>query len=359
MADKEKKEKTKGKRKTADVLREDYGVEATSEKYSEKQIESLRNEIKTKIRFDVLERDGFKCQYCGVGAKDAELNVDHIKPLADGGTNALENLITACLSCNKGKQDRRLKNKEDLNFNINDIENIDEITALVKDSNPKEIKELFISESFENNRKVLYKYFDDDPSCLKDCSICVDSCSEYLQCFGMLIKESNFKGNSIAIKSKIDPVSGNELLCDKCYVAERCPKYKVAGKCHFDFTMDTDFSDTKTALKILVNIQRNRVVRQAFFETIDGGVADKNLTSEMQFLSSLIQQIDEQSVDKNSFNISATGKEGTSVIGALLGGIFGQQKQMTAPKEQKALPEAQNTEINLISEKKDSVDLSH
>lgn len=33
------------------------------------------------------------------------LHIDHIKPVADGGTNELTNLITACMPCNLGKRD--------------------------------------------------------------------------------------------------------------------------------------------------------------------------------------------------------------------------------------------------------------
>jgi hypothetical protein len=36
------------------------------------------------------------------------LHVDHIKPVAGGGTNEITNLITACATCNSGKRDRPL-----------------------------------------------------------------------------------------------------------------------------------------------------------------------------------------------------------------------------------------------------------
>lgn len=55
------------------------------------------------LRFEVLRRDGFKCRYCGLTAEQNELQVDHVKPVTLGGTDAPENLVTACADCNAGK----------------------------------------------------------------------------------------------------------------------------------------------------------------------------------------------------------------------------------------------------------------
>jgi len=56
----------------------------------------------------VLKRDSFKCQYCGTAAPEILLQIDHIKPVAEGGTNDITNLITACAACNAGKGPRPL-----------------------------------------------------------------------------------------------------------------------------------------------------------------------------------------------------------------------------------------------------------
>lgn len=55
------------------------------------------------VRFSILMRDEFTCRYCGRSAPDVVLHVDHIIPRAKGGTNARENLVTACRECNLGK----------------------------------------------------------------------------------------------------------------------------------------------------------------------------------------------------------------------------------------------------------------
>lgn len=54
-------------------------------------------------RFAVLTRDGFRCRYCGRGAPDVVLHVDHVIPRSKGGSNERWNLRTACADCNVGK----------------------------------------------------------------------------------------------------------------------------------------------------------------------------------------------------------------------------------------------------------------
>jgi len=58
-----------------------------------------------KLRWTVLLRDNFKCQYCGNTAKDCRLCIDHIKAKSKGGKDTMDNLITSCEFCNLGKAD--------------------------------------------------------------------------------------------------------------------------------------------------------------------------------------------------------------------------------------------------------------
>ncbi len=63
-----------------------------------------REPIPAGLRFAVLRRDGFRCAYCGRGQEDGvQLHIDHLVPVAGGGRNELDNLVTACASCNLGK----------------------------------------------------------------------------------------------------------------------------------------------------------------------------------------------------------------------------------------------------------------
>lgn len=59
------------------------------------------------MRYDILKRDGFRCQICGASAQDgATLHVDHIIPVAKGGKTIKKNLQTLCNRCNSGKSDK-------------------------------------------------------------------------------------------------------------------------------------------------------------------------------------------------------------------------------------------------------------
>lgn len=64
---------------------------------------SRRKGLSKKIRFEVFKRDKFTCQYCGAKAPDVVLHVDHIEPVANGGSSDILNLITSCSGCNLGK----------------------------------------------------------------------------------------------------------------------------------------------------------------------------------------------------------------------------------------------------------------
>lgn len=56
--------------------------------------------IPTALKWEVFERDDFRCQICSVRR---ELTVDHIHPERLGGTLDIGNLQTLCRSCNSRK----------------------------------------------------------------------------------------------------------------------------------------------------------------------------------------------------------------------------------------------------------------
>jgi len=56
------------------------------------------------VRQYVYQRDRHQCQSCGKTTPEISLSIDHIVPLALGGTNDLSNLQTLCLPCNQRKK---------------------------------------------------------------------------------------------------------------------------------------------------------------------------------------------------------------------------------------------------------------
>lgn len=77
-----------------------------------------RTNISEKVRSAVFDAADWKCQRCGcdltVSVESPRhalftpnyATVDHIVPLAKGGTDARSNLQALCARCNKSKKDR-------------------------------------------------------------------------------------------------------------------------------------------------------------------------------------------------------------------------------------------------------------
>jgi hypothetical protein len=59
--------------------------------------------VSKRLRYEVLRRDNHTCRYCGASAPDVALRVDHVTPVALGGSDNPSNLATSCEPCNSGK----------------------------------------------------------------------------------------------------------------------------------------------------------------------------------------------------------------------------------------------------------------
>jgi len=57
--------------------------------------------VSKRTRFEVLRRDNYTCRYCR--STDGRLTVDHVTPVALGGSDSPENLVACCADCNSGK----------------------------------------------------------------------------------------------------------------------------------------------------------------------------------------------------------------------------------------------------------------
>lgn len=64
--------------------------------------------MKSTLRFEVFKRDAFTCRYCGRRSPEVILEVDHAFPRSAGGSDEMENLVTSCFECNRGKGARLL-----------------------------------------------------------------------------------------------------------------------------------------------------------------------------------------------------------------------------------------------------------
>lgn len=72
----------------------------------ERIIKRPRPEIKF-TRLGVFHRDDYTCQYCGQESR--ELTLDHIIPRYRSGEHTWENVVSACVPCNRHKAGRTLE----------------------------------------------------------------------------------------------------------------------------------------------------------------------------------------------------------------------------------------------------------
>lgn len=68
-------------------------------------VTTKRRSINGNKRDQVYEKSMGRCEICGKHLTIDDFTVDHIVPLAKGGTNSIENLQCTCDICNRLKQD--------------------------------------------------------------------------------------------------------------------------------------------------------------------------------------------------------------------------------------------------------------
>lgn len=77
------------------------------------------------LRFRVLNRDRFRCVYCGKSASEIEIEIDNVVPVSAGGSDTFDNLVTSCKPCNQGKKTRLLLGSpDDLELTMADVDSI-------------------------------------------------------------------------------------------------------------------------------------------------------------------------------------------------------------------------------------------
>jgi hypothetical protein len=74
----------------------------------------MARRLSSQLWFRIYQRDGFRCQYCGVPATDAPLHIDHIQPVRASGSDDTNNLTLACDDCNFGKSGYELPERHRL-----------------------------------------------------------------------------------------------------------------------------------------------------------------------------------------------------------------------------------------------------
>ena len=104
-----------------------------------------RKTISKGLRFKIFKRDGFTCQYCGAQPPDAVLEIDHIHPVCEGGTNDEMNLLTSCAACNRGKGKKVIDNPQRPDADLAWLEMQQEVAELRRYAEAKQERDRWIA----------------------------------------------------------------------------------------------------------------------------------------------------------------------------------------------------------------------
>ncbi len=75
----------------------------------------------------------YYCKYCGKSGRRAEMEVDHVLPWAQGGSNDVSNLVISCRACNRSKGNQTPEMFEIMKMMKEDDELEKEYRAVIRD----------------------------------------------------------------------------------------------------------------------------------------------------------------------------------------------------------------------------------
>jgi hypothetical protein len=97
--------------------------------------------LSKRTRFKVFDRDDYTCRYCGKTPADGiTLEADHVIPKSKGGDDSMENLVTSCFDCNRGKSNLEIGGnyEEPSNVTMRRIQEIRESKRLLAEKRKAE-----------------------------------------------------------------------------------------------------------------------------------------------------------------------------------------------------------------------------
>lgn len=126
-----------------------------------------------------------------------------------------------------------------------------------------------------------------------------------------------------------DSVSSDLLgvpkLCDQCYLIDKCPHYKPNHTCYFQTAIKVnDQSSIAALMKMMIEMQGQRVLFGRLIEQSEGGYIDQNLSKEMKLLMELMKDMKEiMAPPQEKVTITASGPskpEGGGILSQIFGG---------------------------------------
>lgn len=93
---------------------EDKPIRAVSFTFKMPSIVRMLHMVKVRRRLDyvpftrgnIYASYGYRCQYCGHEYPSKDLTFDHVIPVSQGGKKGWDNIVPACMDCNRKKDNR-------------------------------------------------------------------------------------------------------------------------------------------------------------------------------------------------------------------------------------------------------------
>ena len=115
-------------------------------------------------------------------------------------------------------------------------------------------------------------------------------------------------------------ISGSARGCDNCYLNTRCPMMSPGAECAFDIPIEVKTPEQASALRQgLIEMQAKRVAVLQFGEDLNGGMADPNLSTEMDRLWKHMSSKAEIEDDRTSIDVSIRAKGQASTLERIFG----------------------------------------
>lgn len=130
------------------------------------------------------------------------------------------------------------------------------------------------------------------------------------------------KRSLIRAEVKISPLGkGIALICDNCYVRDKCPMFKPAQECVFTTeaaSIETS-ADMRQVIKGLLVLQLQRINQAKNIENLDGGYPDGSLSAEIDRFVEITRALAELGDTRDTLEVRARGK---GIISQIFGDMY-------------------------------------
>lgn len=137
------------------------------------------------------------------------------------------------------------------------------------------------------------------------------------------------KSSSLSTKTIDSSLRELPKLCDQCYLIDKCPHFQENATCYFRNSVNIEGqSSLVDVMKMMLEMQGERVLFGRMIEQSEGGYIDQNLSKEMKLMMDLMKDFKEVlAPPEEKVTITASGPakpQGGGILSQLFGGGGGE-----------------------------------